>query len=174
MNAFRPYIIGGVVGLVVGFLIGSPIDCGPRIGGFGMATPYPVQIELDPDTVIRYETVMRDRWRIKEVPTAVEIDTTREPVLSPAYLARLDTIMRGDTLGVAFRHPERTIDIDYRPRPDSIAVMEIRVDNIIGLPDNRRWGIGFHIGPGIQMGRDGVIRAGVEVGIGVNFNLLEP
>lgn len=167
-------------GLIVGLIIANQISCGPSVtlphkGSLLSAPTATVSETTETDTVFVDRIVFRDRWRVRETPARVEVDTLRESLPSPAYIARLDTVTPyRDTVRVAYRHPERTFTLDLSPRPDTVRTLFMTETKTIVLRENRKWGIGFHAGPGLQIARDGITRAGIEVGVGINFNLWEP
>lgn len=175
-NLFN-YILTGLLGVAIGFVIASDFHCGPKLPSIGKSLPRDPSIEVvtETDTVYQYRVIYRDRWRVDHVPAIVEYDTVSIPTVSRSYVARLDTVTgNSDTVSISFRHPERDFSFAIRPRPDTAHDRIVRETKIITIRDQRKFGLGFHAGPGVQIDKDGAVRVGVEIGFGINFNIWEP
>lgn len=131
-------------------------------------------IYVHTDTVTHDSVIYRDRWHTRTVGV-VRYDTTRPIIESYPYTRQASaTTPTDDTIDVTYHHPEGLFDFAFRPAPDTVRTVMITRDSVISVVEKRKWGIGFHAGIGGQWSGDDVIRAGVQVGVGVNFNLWEP
>lgn len=179
-------ILTALAALVIGFLLGSAFDGCNR-------TPILVTGTADTVIVSRVDSVTvdsiiyRDRWHVRTVGTITypDIDSytdsrsasgtlPADTALGIPYVWRATEIDQGDTISVTYHHPERYADIALMRRPDTLRTVTITRDSIVEIRENRRWGLGVHAGVGGQRGTDGIVRAGVQIGVGINFNLWEP
>lgn len=181
---------GFFVGWVLSAIFGS-CNSTPSQGALPGLPKNSYVISTRTDTVTRDSVIYRDRWHVRTVGTVVYDDSphiestpSHDPMgtefadtssaLSRPYVWRGEAIREGDTVSVAYHHPERYADISLRRHPDTVRTITIVNDSVIGIPDSRKWGIGFHAGIGGQWSGDNIVRAGVQVGVGINFNLWEP
>lgn len=170
-------IITHIAALIVGWLLASvfgscnrTVTPGALSGKPGDA--YVISTRTEIDTIEKI--VVRDRWRVEYVEGEAVYDTTRIALPSSPYIWHGSAIQEDDTVDVAYHHPEMFADIELRRGPDTVRTIMITNDTIIGIPDSRKWGIGFHAGIGAQRGTDATVRVGVQVGVGINFNIWEP
>lgn len=113
------------------------------------------------DTVVRYDTVIKTRRvvRLVNVPST-RIDTLRDTlIVDKPFVASLDTIAQGDTIGVKFQFPEKTFSLSVKSKPDSIAVRKefITLTNTVyaetPFVEKVGWGaIGFAVGAVVGIG----------------------
>lgn len=120
--------------------------------------------KTDTLTAVRYDTVVRYRTRTRLVRVAARIDTLTlagidTVIASPPFIASLDTIANGDTIGIRFHYPEQAFDLAINPGPDSIATKVITVtlrDEVFQEPsfaEKIGYGaIGFLVGSGVGVG----------------------
>lgn len=160
---------------VLGWLIASVFDsCNKEAEPASRPTAFDGTIYTRTDTLYRDSVIYRDRWRTRTV-SVVRYDTTRPIIESYPYTRQASaTTQTDDTIDVTYHHPEGLFDIGFRPAPDTVRTVTITRDSVIAVVEKRKWGIGVHAGIGGQWSGDDVIRAGVQVGVGVNFNLWEP
>lgn len=166
-----------IVAIALGWLLASSFGSCNRIVTPGAFTgkpgkPYLVSARTETDTVEKI--VHRDRWRVEYVQGGTVYDTTRTALPSSPYIWRGTAIREADTVDVAYHHPEMFADIELRRGPDTVRTITITNDTVIGIPDSRKWGLGFQAGVGLQRGTDGTVRAGIQIGVGINFNIWEP
>lgn len=169
-------IISYAAFVALGWLIASVFDSCNKSGESADNGPpfFGGTVYTHTDTVTRDSIVYRDRWHTRTV-SVVRYDTTRPVIESYPYTRQASaTTQTDDTIDVTYHHPEGLFDIGFRPAPDTVRTVTITRDSVIGIQDNRKWGIGLHAGIGGQWSGDGVVRAGVQVGVGINFNLWEP
>ena len=80
------------------------------------------------------------------------------------FTAQSDTILTksGDTLQAMFRYPAKIFTIDFRPKPDTT----IKITNTIFANEKK---FGIFVGVGANVGIDGTIRAGLQIGVGISI-----
>jgi hypothetical protein len=83
----------------------------------------------------------------------------------------------GDSIDVSVRFPERTARLArFVPAPDTMRTVTVTNDLIYEVADKRRFGLGVHVGYGVQVNpvEPLTVRTGIVVGVGMNYNLWEP
>lgn len=173
---WKQMAFSAVAGLILGLILGTDIHCGPSFTApLSVPGSHTTSITTVRDTITTERIIYRDRWHVRSTPAQVTIDTLREVEPSPAYVATLDTITPNlDTVGITYRHPERTFEMSIGQAPDTVRTVYVNRVDVVTVKDRKRWGFGFSMGPGLQLDADGTVRAGAQVSVGVNFNLWEP
>lgn len=95
--------------------------------------PEPPTREIIRDTVFR--EIAREPITIYR--TVARVETIRDTIIeSPAFIARLDTVVGCDTISTAYEFPENLVSLSLRSKPDSVA-SEVRT---IVLPaEKSKW-----------------------------------
>lgn len=140
--------------------------------GFGCGQKKPTISETEKvdtlylrDTIVQYEPILEERVVLKKVPVPVT-DTLRIHDTLYVYLEREQVVWQ-DSLS-------RVYASGILPQIDSVQhfvaerVVTRELTQVVKKPC--RWGIGFHVGYGIQLGEQ--VKTAPYIGAGVSYNIL--
>ena len=158
-------IIYAVVAVIMALLLSYVIG---RRDGFNSAVRGEIE-KMDTlylrDTIVQYEPILEERVVYK-----------RE------YIPVTDTLWKHDTLYVSLEHEQlvwedslsRVYASGVKPQIDSVQhfiaekIITRELTQVVKKPC--RWGIGFHVGYGIQLGEQ--VKTAPYIGAGVSYNIL--